>query len=81
MEFGSLRSLRGLSGRTLNEAYEPLFAIDDDFARHPAVLKPVVACSHERLGFRCRHRPCTNLAVPARPRAGFAPNVDQLWVP
>ena len=79
--FGRLGVLRGLSRRTLDEAHEPLFAIDDDFASHPAVFEPVVACSHERLGFRCRHRPCTSLAVPARPWTGLAPNVDQLWVP
>ena len=80
-EFGRLRSLGGLSRRTLNEAYEPLLAIDDDFGSHPAVLESVVACSHERGGFRCSHRPGTSLAVPARPRTGLAPNVDQLWVP
>jgi hypothetical protein len=80
-EFSRLRVLRGLSRRSLNEPHEPLLAIDDDFASHPAVFEPVVAGSHESLGFRCRHRPCTSLAVPARPRTGLAPNVDQLWVP
>ena len=80
-EFGRLRSLGGLSRRTLNEAHEPPIAVDHDFASHPAVLEPVVAGCHEGLCFRCRHRPCTSLAVPARPRTGLAPNVDQLWVP
>ena len=76
-----LGALRGLSRRTLNEPHKPLLAINHDFASHPAVFEPVVAGSHEGLCFRCRHHPCTSLAVPARPWAGLAPNVDQLWVP
>ena len=80
-KFGRLGALRGLSRRTLNEPHKPLLAINHDFASHPAVFEPVVAGSHEGLCFRCRHHPCTSLAVPARPWAGLAPNVDQLWVP
>ena len=79
--FCRLGVLRGLSRRTLDEPHEPLLAVNHDFASHPAVFEPLVACSHESLGFRCRHRPCTSLAIPARPWTGRAPNVDQLWVP
>ena len=60
----------------LDEPHEPLLAVNHDFASHPAVFEPLVACSHESLGFRCRHRPCTSLANPARsdrPRAERRP--------
>jgi hypothetical protein len=61
--FCRLGVLRGLSRRTLDEPHEPLLAVNHDFASHPAVFEPLVACSHESLGCgplansRFHHRP------------------------
>ena len=79
-EFGRLRSLGGLSRRTLNEAYEPLLAIDDDFGSHPAVprvcggLQPrtrwLPLQSSSRHEFGCSSAPADRPRAERRPAVG-----------